>query len=177
MKIITFLLATLFLMKVTSAQTVEDSQLTINALLPGVVYEHGISDNSTVTAEATIGFAYRNSDLFDSGFGIYPIGKLQYRYYYNFQRRLEKGKHISRNTGNYLAPMVGIQGGKAVIGNLDYASDFFAGVGAVYGLQRVGGKGLSFRFEAGPAYFFSESSTDFGLFLALKLGWVVSKRN
>lgn len=170
----------LFLMaNICLAQTnknVEDHQFTINFLLPGVVYEHGVSQNSSITAEATIGFAYRDSDLFDSGFGIYPIGKLQYRHYYNFQRRLDKGKHISGNSGNYIAPMVALQGGKAVIGDLDYSSDFFAGTGAVYGLQRTGRKGLSFRFEVGPAYFFDEFDNDFGLFMALKLGWVVNKK-
>ncbi len=178
MKISTFFVFFSFLPGLVCAQSdknVEDNQFTINFLLPGVVYEHGISNNSTLTAEATIGFAYRESDFFDSGFGIYPIGKLQYRHYYNFQRRLEKGKHIAGNTGNYIAPLLGIQSGKAIIGDLNYASDFFAGVGAVYGLQRTGQKGFSFRFEVGPAYFLDEFDADFGLFMAIKLGWVVVK--
>ncbi|RDY60811.1 hypothetical protein [Flagellimonas nanhaiensis] len=179
MKVSTFFLFFLLVANWSFSQSngkVEDHQLTLNFLLPGVVYEHGISNNSTITAEATIGLAYRDSDFFDSGFGIYPIGKVQYRHYYNFQRRLEKGKNISRNTGNYIAPMLAVQGGKAVVGDLDYASDYFGGIGAVYGLQRTGRKGLSFRFEVGPAYFFDELDNDFGLFMALKLGWVVNKK-
>nr|WP_299384730.1 hypothetical protein [Allomuricauda sp.] len=136
-----------------------------------------MSKNSTVTAEATIGLAYRESDFYASGFGIYPIGKLQFRHYYNFQRRADLGKRIAENSGNYIAPTVGLQSGTAVIGDLDYTSDFFGVAGAVYGLQRVGKKGLSFRFEVGPAYFFDEFDDDFGLFLAIKLGWVVRKRN
>lgn len=159
-----------------STKTVEDHQLTVNILLPGLVYEAGLSENATFTAEATIGAAYRESDFFESGFGVYPIGKLQYRHYYNFQRRLEKGKRISGNSGNYVAPMFGIQGGNAVIGDLDFTSSYFVGAGIVYGLQRTAPKGFQFRLEVGPAYFIDEFDKGFGLLLAAKIGWVVTKR-
>ncbi|WP_243397018.1 hypothetical protein [Flagellimonas pacifica] len=158
-----------------NSSNVEKQQFTLNFLLPGAIYEQGISANSTLTAEATMGFAFRGCTGCETAFGVYPIGRLQYRYYYNMQRRLEKGKHISGNTGNYIAPMIAAQSGKAIIGDLDYASDFFAGAGVVYGIQRTGHKGLSFRFEAGPAYFFDEFDDNVGLFLALKLGWVLRK--
>ncbi len=159
-----------------SANNVENQQLTLNVLLPGIIYEHGLSQNSTIAAEITMGFAYRESDFVESGFGIYPIGRLQYRHYYNFERRLAKGKNIAGNTGNYIAPTIAIQGGKAIIGDLNYVSDYFGGIGAVYGLQRTGQKGLQFRFEVGPGYFFDEFESNFGIFLALKLGWVISRR-
>lgn len=179
MKTISSLLLCFFIASIGIAQSgknVENHQLTLNILLPGIVYEQGISQNSTITAEATMGFAYRESDFVESGFGIFPIGRLQYRHYYNFDRRLDKGKRIAGNTGNYIAPTIAIQGGKAIIGDLDYVSDYFGGVGAVYGLQRTGQKGFQFRFEIGPGYFFDEFESNFGIFLALKLGWVVSKK-
>lgn len=178
MKTISFLFLCLFVEAIgiaQSAKNVEDHQLTLNVLLPGVIYEQGLSQNSTIAAEATMGFAYVESSFTDNGFGIYPIGRLQYRHYYNFERRLERGKRISGNTGNYISPTIAIQGGKAIIGNLNYMSDYFAGIGAVYGLQRTGQKGLQFRFEFGPGYFFDEFESNFGIFLALKLGWVVSR--
>ena len=159
-----------------SVNNVENQQLTLNVLLPGIIYEHGLSQNSTIAAEMTMGFAYRESDFVESGFGIYPIGRLQYRHYYNFERRLAKGKNIEGNTGNYIAPTIAIQGGKAIIGDLNYVSDYFGGIGAVYGLQRTGQKGLQFRFEVGPGYFFDEFESNFGIFIALKLGWVISRR-
>lgn len=77
-----------------SGKNVENHQLTLNVLLPGIIYEQGLSQNSTIAAEATMGFAYRESDFLESGFGIYPIGRLQYRHYYNFARRLAKGKTL-----------------------------------------------------------------------------------
>lgn len=178
MKAISFLFLCLFVEAIgiaQSAKNVEDHQLTLNLLLPGVIYEQGLSQNSTIAAEATMGFAYVESSFTDNGFGIYPIGRLQYRHYYNFERRHERGKRIAGNTGNYISPTIAIQGGKAIIGNLNYMSDYFGGIGAVYGLQRTGQKGLQFRFEFGPGYFFDEFESNFGIFLALKLGWVVSR--
>ncbi len=155
---------------------VEKQQFTINALLPGLVYEVGVSKNATIAAEATVGFAYFESNFFGDAFGIYPIGRLQYRNYYNFERRLEKGKNISGNSGNYIAPTFALQSGKAIIGDLDYISDFFAGAGVVYGIQRTAPRGFQFRLEAGPAYFFEENQGDFGILLAAKIGWVLRKR-
>lgn len=159
-----------------SNKNVENHQISINALLPGVVYEAGISQNSTLTAELTFGFQYRESGFFEDGFGLYPIGRFQYRDYYNFERRLRKGKRIEGNTGNYTAPMVLIQSGNALFGNLDLSSRYTIGIGAVYGIQRTATKGFQFRLEAGPGYFFDEFDDGFGLLLSAKLGWVLGKK-
>lgn len=173
--ILTFLLSFLF----SNAQLqkdVEDHQITINALLPGIVYELGVSKSSTLTAEATMGFTYQESDFFGDGFGIYPIGRIQYRDYYNFDRRIRKGKRISGNTGNYTAPTVAIQGGNALIGDLDYVSRYTLALGAVYGIQRTYPSGFQFRLEAGPAYFIDEFSNGIDLLLSAKVGWVLGRR-
>ncbi|WP_350287718.1 hypothetical protein [uncultured Croceitalea sp.] len=157
-----------------SAQTdfkVENNQWTVGILLPGVTYEGGIAENSTLTAELTFGFQYRESDFFEDGFGLYPIGRLQYRNYLNFDRRLRKGKRIDGNSGNYLAPTVAFQDGNAVVGDLDTETVFAFGV--VYGIQRTAPKGFQFRLEAGPAYFKDDFESGFGLLLAAKIGWVL----
>lgn len=159
----------------SQSSNVEPHQLTVNFLLPGLVYEGGVSENSTWTAEVTTGFALRGCTDCETSFGIYPIGRFQYRNYYNFKRRLKKRKRIVGNTANYIAPTAAIQSGNAIIGGLDFSSDYFGAVGVVYGLQRTSPKGFQFRMEAGPAYVFDEFDTDFGILLALKLGWVVTK--
>lgn len=179
MKKLLLTLSALFLICTMSAQShknVVENQFSVNFLLPGVVYESGISENATLATELTIGFAYRESAFFGDGFGIYPIGRFQYRNYYNFERRLNKGKRISGNTGNYLAPTFAIQSGRAIVGDLDFSSDYIAGLGLVYGLQRTAPKGFQFRFEAGPSYFFDEYDNGFGIMLAVKLGWVIRKQ-
>ncbi|KAA2218356.1 hypothetical protein [Maribacter flavus] len=162
-------------MHAQSSKKVEANQLTLNFLLPGLVYEIGVSENSTFTGEATLGFAYQESTFFGNGFGVYPIGKIPYRDYYNFNRRMNKGKRISGNTGNYTAPTVAIQGGNALIGNLDYASSYTIALGAVYGIQRTFPSGLQFRLEAVPAYFIDEFSNNVDLLLSAKVGWILGK--
>ena len=158
-----------------SQKNVENSQTTLNFLLPGIVYEQGLAPNATIAGEVTVGFAVIDCSFCESSFGIYPIGRLQYRYYYNFDRRSDRGKRITGNSGNYVAPMIALQGGNAIIGDLDFASDLFFGAGAVYGIQRTAPSGFQFRLEAGPAYFFDDFSDGLGLFLAAKLGWVIGK--
>ncbi|OQD42248.1 hypothetical protein [Croceivirga radicis] len=177
MKIIYTTLMALGLIMPVMAQNrqVEESQITLNLLLPGVIYEAAVGDRSTMALEGTIGFQYVESSFSESGFGIYPIGRLQYRNYLNFDRRLSKGKNIAGNSGNYIAPLLAVQGGKAFIGDLDFYEDYFALAGAVYGLQRTGKKGLQFRFEVGPAYLFSEYDGGFAIATALKLGFVLGK--
>ena len=157
-------------------KNVEDHQFSINILLPGVVYEAGISNNTTLTSELAFGFQIRESDFFEDGFGVYPIARFQYRNYYNLQRRLLKGKRIDGNTGNYVAPTFAYQGGNAIAGNLDLVSNYFLAVGAVYGIQRTAPKGFQFRLEAGPAYLKDQFGSGFGVFLAAKIAWVIRKR-
>lgn len=158
-----------------SAKNVENHQVSLNILLPGVVYEGGIAENSTLTAEITFGFQYRESDFFEDGFGLYPIGRLQYRNYLNFDRRLRKGKPIAGNSGNYLAPTAIFQSGNAIVGDLDTVSVF--GFGVVYGIQRTAPKGFQFRLEGGPAYFKDDFNSGIGLLLAAKIGWVLGNRS
>ncbi|MEM9144446.1 MAG: hypothetical protein AAGA86_15765, partial [Bacteroidota bacterium] len=72
--------------------------------------------------------------------------------------------------------MVAVQSGKSIIGDLDFASNVFGGLGVVYGLQRTAPNGFQFRLEAGPAYIFDEFESGAGILLAAKLGWVIRKR-
>lgn len=158
-----------------SSKQVEDNQFAINILLPGVLYEVGINKHATIASELTMGFAYRESTYYEDGFGIYPIARFQYRNYYNFERRLRKGKRIAGNSGNYIAPTIAIQSGNALFGNLDFDSSYYLAAGAVYGIQRTAPRGFQFRLEAGPAYTVSQYENGFGIFLAAKIAWVVRK--
>ena len=170
------LLCAFFSASAQTTKNVENHQFSINILLPGVVYEAGLTKNSTIASEVTFGFTIQESDFGANGYGIYPIGRLQYRNYYNLERRLAKNKRIQGNSGNYVAPTIALQSGNALVGDLDFNSNFFAAVGAVYGIQRTAPKGFQFRLEAGPAYTFDEFDGGFGLFLAAKIGWTLGKK-
>ncbi|MEN1783654.1 MAG: hypothetical protein AAGF77_00820 [Bacteroidota bacterium] len=168
----------LFLISMTlfaqNSRQVADHQWSLNVLLPGVGYEYGVGDNATIAADLAFGFSYRDSDFFGDDFGLYPVGTLQYRHYYNFERRLRKNKHIDRNTGNYVAPTIILQSGQPIIGDLE--SNTVGAVAALYGLQRTGRKGFQWNFRVGPAYFFGDTNLDAGIVVDFKLGFVLGKK-
>ena len=174
---LTILLFSTFFYFAQSQKKVEEHQFSLNILLPGATYEFGVGNESRIAASVAFGLAYRESDIFDSGFGVYPIGFLQYRMYTNFNRREIKGKNIQGNSGDYFAPTALIQGGNAIIGDLDFSSNIFGGAAAVYGLQRTGKKGFQFNIEFGPAYLFDDFSDGIGLYFDLKLGFVLGKKH
>ncbi|MDP5062018.1 MAG: hypothetical protein NWP64_08880, partial [Maribacter sp.] len=98
------------------------------------------------------------------------------RQYINFDRRLRKGKNISGNTGNYISFLNQFQLGTPVIGNLEYASDYFYNAAIVYGMQRPYEKGFYWGLAFGPGIFTDEFNTDAGILIDVRLGWVIGGR-
>lgn len=154
--------------------SVEDGLLSVNILTPGLEYEFGLTNSSTLDLRAGSGFAYRNG-TFGEGFGIYPIFNVQYRHYYNLNKRLEKGKNISNNSANYIALSGAFQSGKPIIGDLEYSESYFGVVGPVWGLQRYYGAGFKLDLNLGAGYGFNESGgSSFSPIIGLRLGWRIS---
>lgn len=170
----------LFSFSVINAQdqaSVEDGLLSINILTPGLEYEYGLTNSTTLDLRAGAGFAYRKTSFGEGyeGFGVYPIFNVQYRYYYNLQKRLDKGKNISNNSANYIALSGGLQSGKPVIGNLEYNEAYFGSIGPVWGLQRYYGSGFKLDLNIGPGYGFNQSGDSFfSLLIGFRLGWRLS---
>tara|TARA_R110002074_G_scaffold59183_3_gene144290 strand:- start:18 stop:560 length:543 start_codon:yes stop_codon:yes gene_type:complete len=177
-KIIYFvaILMSAFYSNAQSSQLVEDGIFKINLLLPGVSYELGVGNRTTINAEAIIGFALRGASDVETQFGLYPGFAADFRYYNNFDRRLSKGKNISGNTGNYFGFLNQIQFGTPIIGDLEYASDYYYNVALVYGLQRTYKKGFYFSLAFGPGVFVNEFNTDAGVLIDVRLGWVIGGR-
>lgn len=142
--------------------------------MPSILYELGIGKNTTTSLEAITGFALRGCSGCETNFGVYPIIRGQARYYYNMNRRLEKGKNISGNSGNYLAALIVYQGGSPIIGNLNTTNTI--GVGPVYGIQRTYKRGFFYRLEGGVAFVQDDFGQGYGLVLAARIGWVIRKR-
>jgi len=73
----------------------------------GIQYEKALSDNFTAVGSLDYigGFRYSNSDYYGSDFDYLLTTNLSLegRYYYNFDRRISKGKNTKNNTGNYVA--------------------------------------------------------------------------
>ncbi len=178
MKNINFLFIFLACTVYLSAQTqknVEEHQVQLGLPMPAILYEKGLGKNTTATMEFVTGFGLRGCSGCQTDFGIYPILRGQLRYYYNMDRRLDKGKNISGNSGNYIAMLMVYQDKNPFIGDLRL-SESILGVGPVYGLQRTYRRGFFYRLEGGLGYFQTESNQSIGAFLAARIGWTLGKR-
>ena len=159
-----------------SDKNVEKGLFKINALLPGISYELGAGKNTTFNFDVILGFALNGGSDRRTEFGLYPGVGAEFRYYYNMDRRLNKGKNISQNSGNYLSFANQLLGGTSIIGELDYVSNFYYNTGILYGFQRTYEKGFYFNIGFGPGVFVDEYDSGAGLFLDARLGWVIRKR-
>lgn len=172
-----FLLLAINGVRAQSNRNVEDHQVQFGLPLPAILYEAGIGKNSTLSVEAVAGLWIRGCTGCTTEFGVYPIFRGQYRYYYNMERRLDKGKNISGNTGNYVGGLLLYQDGTSLLGDLNTLSTI--AVGPVYGLQRIYKNGFFYRLETGLAYYEDNSAFDNNgvtLVLAARLGWVIGGR-
>jgi len=160
----------------TAQKKVANQQFKINAFLPGIGYEFSVGNNATLNFAISTSFGVRGCSNCNTEFGVYPVFSGQYNYYYNFERRKEKGKNISGNSGNYIAAKAILQDGRAIIGDLDLISDTTLVVGSVYGFQRTYKKGFSFVFETGLGYYEDDFNKGLAVLLDIKLGWVIRKK-
>ena len=170
----------LFLICNLSAQSdknVEKGLFKVNALFLGISYELGAGENTTFNFDLVIGFAINGGSNRDTEFGLYPGLGAEFRNYYNMDRRLEKGKNITGNSGNYIGVLNQFYFGTPVVGDLEYSSDYYYNLAAVYGFQRTYEKGFYFSVAVGPALFVDEFDTDAGILIDAKLGWVLGRRN
>jgi len=136
-------------------KNVEEYQVQIGLPLPAILYEKGISKNSTLSLEALTGLQITGCSGCETQFGVHPILRGQYRFYYNMERRIRKGKNITGNTGNYVGGLLVYQSGSPLIGDIQNLD--VLGGGPVYGIQRTYKRGFFYRLEGGVAYFRDDS--------------------
>ncbi len=175
--------------------TVERNQFKINFLYPGLIYERGISKNSTLRAEFATFFRFSSDSENRNLIAVFPLFDGQYRYYYNFQRRESKGKKISGNSGNFLGMQTFYLSQNPILGKYERSFiDFFwitpGGfeiffIGPTYGLQRTYPSGFNLELQFVLGYFdVNERTIDeiiansSGIFpgVSFSIGWVLGKR-
>lgn len=172
--LISFFFCSFFSSYAQDQPSVEKGLFSVNILTPGLEYEYGLTNSTTLDLGAGSAFAYRKG-WFGEGFGIYPTFNVQYRHYYNLKKRLDKGKNISNNSANYIALSGAIQSGKPIIGNLAFNEGYFGVIGPVWGLQRYYGAGFKLDLNLGGGYGFNESGNSFfSPIIGLRLGWRIS---
>jgi len=180
---LSILLATTFTsINAQSNKQVEDGQFKINLINPGIEYEVGLGKNQTINFG--IGLQFVSSDILDDFFYAFvPAINGQYRYYYNMDRRLTKGKHIDGNSGNYLSASATMFTSDVIIGNVDSGSGTAGFIGPLYGIQRTYAKGFNYTMEFGLGLYFASDEnfnaieTGFGPTVSFSIGWVIGGRN
>ena len=152
----------------------EKHQFKFDLLAPGLSYEIGLFRNQTVSSSLGLGLA-----SYQEGYAYGLAWNNRYRYYYNLNRRIDLGKNVSGNSGNYIAAAQAIFFSQLRIGtNIEGPDDFNLGFyGMVYGVQRTYPKGFNFTAELGAGYYRGDGVfSGYGPLFSLNLGWVVTKR-
>lgn len=155
---------------------VENRVLRLNLLItPKIEGEFAISQAATFGVRlGTELFAY-DAWILDYYYVLLPSVDVYYRYYYNLDRRTERGKRIYRNSGNYLGLTALYANGNPIWSerpDADSNIDNLVMAGPVYGLQRTYGKGFFFNLEFGVGYGYADNGSSEIIPLAsARLGW------
>ena len=157
------------------AQTTTNDQFSLNVLAPSAEYEVAVGNNSTIDLNAGVGLAYHYSSMSGESFGIFPGFESQYRYYYNFNKRAEKGKKTSENSANYIAGIASITSGNPILGDIETIADYAGYVGPAWGLQRVYEKNFKLNLNLGLGLGFNDHEAYLSPLVSLQLGFKLGK--
>lgn len=118
-------------------------------------------------------YFYDDGDLFPRlGIGLLPKIEFSYRHYYNLEKRKNRNKHYTNNSGCYLSGAIGLQ---TILGaQFDNFVSF--AVGALWGVQNNKGP-VTVNFEIGPGLLivFPDNDYDLAILLKLKFGFLLDK--
>ena len=152
----------------------ERHQVTLNLFSPGFSYELGLFKNQSVSGNLGLATA-----TYEEGYAFGLTLNSRYRYYHNFRRRIDQGKNVSGNSGDYLAAAQSIFFSQLRIStNIEAPKDFNLGFyGLVYGIQRTYNSGFNFNAELGAGLYKGDGVPDgYGPLVSFTFGWVATKR-
>lgn len=153
---------------------VAKSQFKINVLLPGFVYEHGLSDKNTLYSELSSGYGY-TSNGFGKTWTFYPYINEQFRHYYNLEKRAEKGKITSHNSGGFVA-MAAFYNFRSISTNDNFLPENASiTLAPVWGFQRTYKGNFNLDMNLGVGYNFDKNDNELVPVLNFTLGWVIGK--
>jgi transposase-like protein len=156
-----------------STKSFSQSKSTLNDIVkvtflnPGVSYEKVITKNQTLFGQAfmntSLSVGYSGALGNTSKIYLEPAFTLQYRYYYNYNRRENKGKRTAMNSLNYLSPVLETVFSKKAILSNSYFEDKPRAInklGVVWGFQRNYKSRFSLDLNIGLSYLFSTAKTN-----------------
>lgn len=178
MKTITYILFILiFVFQVVSQENKIslENNWRVNFLNPGVEYEFATGEKSVISLGLGVGYSgsYRELEVQSKdGFNyiISPFLDMQYKIIYNRDKRLNQGKNINNNSGNYIS-IRAMARGWSIAENVFREDNKDIVIGPTWGIQRSFKK-VHFLFDIGPQYYFDSIGNNgfFPLMLQLNLG-------
>ena len=133
----------------------------INFLNPGISYEKPVGKFQSLVGQAYLSTSFSlsgSSSGTQSSISFDPALSLQYRFYYNYERRQKKGKRTEMNSLNYFSPTI-----QTIFSKQRISSSHFMEinrracntVGVVWGFQRNYRKRFSLDLNLGLGYLFT----------------------
>ena len=144
---------------------VASNVLKLAVIDPGISYEQRMSDKQTVAFQGVVRsrISLGYSDALGTTSDIYfdPAWNIQYRYYYNFEKRFAKGKNTLHNSANYLTALTELQLSKMPLHSS--APDepdrrLVHSVGAAWGFQRNYKSHISLDIQLGAQFSYGKTS-------------------
>ena len=138
----------------------------VTFLNPGLSYEKKIAKFQTLYGQAYmspsiyLGYSMALGDM--SSIAFDPALALQYRYYYNFRSRADKGKRTEMNSLNYIAAVEDLTFSRNAISTSYFTETNRRPMhqfGVVWGLQRNRPKRFSIDFNIGLGYLYASSTS------------------
>ncbi|OAB79577.1 hypothetical protein [Cochleicola gelatinilyticus] len=142
----------------------------LNFINPGVEFETPVSSLSTFSTNFGIGYNGSYPELTFGGdtgivYVIAPFLDIQYKHFYNLDKRNAVGKNVEENSGNFISARI-VARGSSIADNVIRKSDFDFAIGPTWGIQRAFGK-IHFLFDVGPQFYFdTEGNNGFWLLMA-----------
>lgn len=171
---------TAFLIFSTLAYSQKESDLSrnlfkINILTPGFTYERVLGSETTFNIDANLSFGATSNGGGQLRLLASPFVRVQYRNYYNLEKRLAKNKLISGNSGAYIAPSISYY--MKPINDDSYVSNYDGlTVGAVWGFQKTYKSGVNLGANTGLGYNFSSNLVHQVVpILNFTVAWVILK--
>jgi len=128
---------------------------------PGISFETRIGQSQTLYGEAFLSTAifigYSSSLGNISSVDMYPALTLQYRFYYNGNKRASKGKRVEMNSMNYISIVTDASFYKDKRYDLN-KSRIMKTFGAAWGFQRNYSKRFSLDINVGIGYAFGKET-------------------
>lgn len=156
--------------------SVEKNLFKINILSPGITYELGLSNNTTLCTDLNLSFGFSYNSNSGTKLLSSPYLREEYRYYYNLEKRNLKDKNSAGNSGNFIA----LSGSYYLkpLGDSQFVSVYDGlTIAPVWGLQRTYSNGINISLIGGAGYNFgtNNKTTSFAPVINFTLGWVIGK--